>query len=215
MLEGARRAQQIARLIVTSFTFMSGSGHEASGPESAAAFRCADDLSQHDARGRTTGHHAAGPERRHEPAAAPVQRSAAGARSRSLAAHRALHPMLQAWRRATRGHESFDPAHSERTLSLYATDYVQYRLLPLVIPSLAKDAPHLHLQIQPARPLHGLSMLETNHVELIAGYFPEPSPELRRRFPYEEPAVCIVHEGHHCLRKRWDLDAYLRCGHGD
>src|SRR5690606_9992872 len=90
--------------------------------------------------------------------------------------------------RATRGHESFDPAHSERTLSLYATDYVQYRLLPLVIPSLAKDAPHLHLQIQPARPLHGLSMLETNHVELIAGYFPEPSPDLRTRFLYEEPA---------------------------
>ncbi|MBO1114510.1 LysR family transcriptional regulator [Bordetella petrii] len=135
--------------------------------------------------------------------------------ARALELHQSFRPMLEAWRRATRGHEHFDPAHSARTLSLYATDYVQYRLLPLVIPSLARDAPHLHLQIQPARPLHGLSMLDTNHVELIAGYFPEPSPDLRTRFLYEEPAVCIVREGHPCLRKRWNLDAYLRYSHVD
>ena len=98
---------------------------------------------------------------------------------------------------------------------LYATDYVQFTLLPRLLPDLARDAPHFQLRIVPARPQHGLSMLDTNHVELIAGYFPDPAPDLRTRFLYQEPAVCIVREGHPCLRKRWNLDAYLSYGHLD
>lgn len=124
-------------------------------------------------------------------------------------------PLLEQWRRSTHGSNAFDPAHSSRTLSLYATDYVQYTLLPRVLPDLTRDAPHFQLRILPARPRHGLSMLDTNHVELIAGYFPEPTPDLRARLLYDEPAVCVVREGHPCLGKRWNLDAYLRYGHLD
>ncbi|MFY1955019.1 LysR family transcriptional regulator [Achromobacter xylosoxidans] len=129
--------------------------------------------------------------------------------------HQGFLPLLEGWRRATRTREVFDPAHSARSLSFYATDYVQYTLLPKLIPRLAVDAPHFQLLIVPARPQHGLSMLDTNHVELIAGYFPDPAPDLRTRFLYQEPAVCIVREGHPCLRKRWNLDAYLSYGHLD
>ncbi|WP_198299115.1 LysR family transcriptional regulator [Bordetella genomosp. 13] len=129
--------------------------------------------------------------------------------------HRRFRPLIEEWRRATRVLDEFDPAHSARALSLYATDYVQFTLLPRVLPDLARDAPHFQLRIVPARPQHGLSMLDTNHVELIAGYFPEPSPDLRARFLYDEPAVCVVREGHPCLRKRWNLDAYLSYGHLD
>lgn len=129
--------------------------------------------------------------------------------------NRRFRPLLEEWRRATRELDAFDPAHSSRSLSLYATDYVQFTLLPRLLPDLARDAPHFQLRIVPARPQHGLSMLDTNHVELIAGYFPEPSPDLRTRFLYDEPAVCVVREGHPCLRKRWNLDAYLKYGHLD
>ncbi|WP_185975324.1 LysR family transcriptional regulator [Achromobacter sp. LC458] len=134
---------------------------------------------------------------------------------RAMELHQNFKPLLESWHRATRTREAFDPANSSRTLSLYATDYVQYTLLPKLIPRLAVDAPHFQLQIVPARPQHGLSMLDTNHVELIAGYFPDPAPDLRTRFLYQEPAVCIVREGHPCLRKRWNLDAYLSYGHLD
>jgi len=124
-------------------------------------------------------------------------------------------PLLARWRRATGEQEEFDPRRSTRTVSLYATDYMQFTLLPRVLPGLAQDAPHIHLRVMPARLLHGMSMLDTNHVELLAGYFPDPSPNLRARFLYEEPAVCIVREQHPCLRRRWNLDAYLRYGHVD
>jgi DNA-binding transcriptional LysR family regulator len=124
-------------------------------------------------------------------------------------------PLLARWRRATGEQEEFDPRRSTRTVSLYATDYMQFTLLPRVLPGLAQDAPHIHLRVMPARLLHGMSMLDTNHVELLAGYFPDPAQTLRARFLYDEPAVCVVRNQHPCLRRSWNLDAYLRYPHID
>ena len=47
------------------------------------------------------------------------------------------------------------------------------------VAKVAQEAPHMQLRVLPARLQHGLSMLETNHVEMIAGYYPEPAPNLR------------------------------------
>ncbi|MNS91492.1 HTH-type transcriptional regulator SyrM 1 [compost metagenome] len=58
-------------------------------------------------------------------------------------------------------------------------------------------------------------MLETNHVELIAGYYPEPAPNLRTRFLFEEPTVCLVRAGHPSLDRPWNINAYLQYGHID
>ncbi|ANN69322.1 LysR family transcriptional regulator [Bordetella bronchialis] len=132
----------------------------------------------------------------------------------ALALHMEFQPLLARWQHATGPREAFDPAATARTFTLYATDYMQFTLMPRVLPALARDAPHLHLRVMPARLQHGLSMLDTNHVELLAGYFPNPAQNLRARFLYEEPAVCIVREQHPCLR-RWNLDAYLRYPHVD
>jgi DNA-binding transcriptional LysR family regulator len=133
----------------------------------------------------------------------------------AMALHLEFQPMLARWQRATGPRQDFEPAMTARTFSLYATDYMQFTLLPRVLPALAKDAPHVHLRVMPARLLHGMSMLDTNHVELLAGYFPDPAQNLRARFLYEEPAVCIVRDQHPCLRRRWNLDAYLRYPHVD
>ncbi|CAM3593775.1 LysR family transcriptional regulator [Bordetella sputigena] len=133
----------------------------------------------------------------------------------ALALHLEFQPLLARWQRATGPRAAFDPRLTARTFSLYATDYMQFTLMPRVLPGLARDAPHLQLRLIPARLQHGLSMLDTNHVELLAGYFPEPAQSLRARFLYEEPAVCIVREDHPCLRRRWNLDAYLRYPHVD
>jgi DNA-binding transcriptional LysR family regulator len=124
-------------------------------------------------------------------------------------------PLLARWQSATGAQEDFDPRRSSRTFLLYATDYMQFTLMPRVVPALARDAPQLHLRVMPARAQHGLSMLDTNHVEMLAGYFPDPSLNLRARFLYEEPAVCIVRQDHPALRRRWNLDAYLKYGHVD
>jgi DNA-binding transcriptional LysR family regulator len=133
----------------------------------------------------------------------------------ATALHMEFQPLLARWQRATSPRQDFDPRMTARTFSLYATDYMQFTLLPRVLPDLARDAPHVQLRVMPARLAHGMSMLDTNHVELLTGYFPDPAQNLRARFLYEEPAVCIVREQHPCLRRRWNLDSYLRYAHVD
>jgi DNA-binding transcriptional LysR family regulator len=56
-------------------------------------------------------------------------------------------------------------------------------------------------------------MLETNQVELVAGYYPEPAANLRTRFLFGEKVVCLVRAGHACLRRPWNLDTYLAYPH--
>jgi len=134
---------------------------------------------------------------------------------RAIEVHRDMKPLLDKWWTYTTLDEEFHPEHSRRTLILYATDYVQFRLVPKLLARLSVDAPHFHIKVVPAKPLHGLHMLDTNHAELIAGYFPAALPELRTRFMFQEPARCIVRRGHPCLARRWNLDEYLKHQHVD
>lgn len=135
--------------------------------------------------------------------------------ARALELHRTFAPILQQWQLATAPREEFDPATSKRVISVYATDYVQFTVMPKVAARVCRDAPNMQLRVFPARLQHGLSMLETNHVELIAGYYPEPAPNLRTRFLFEEPTVCLVRAGHPSLDRPWNINAYLQYGHID
>lgn len=134
---------------------------------------------------------------------------------KAIELHQDMKPLLDKWSVHTTVEEEFHPLYSQRTLVLYATDYVQFKMVPTLVAGLAKDAPHFHLKVVPAKPLHGLNMLDTNHAELIAGYFPAATPELRTRFLFNEPAKCIVRNGHPCLRQPWTLNEYLKHGHID
>jgi len=127
--------------------------------------------------------------------------------------HTAFRPMLDLWRHASLPRADFDPATSRRAITLFATDYVQFTVLSRVTGRLIQAAPGMELRVLAARPLLGLEMLDSNQVELIAGYYPEPAANLRTRFLFEEKVVCLVRSGHPCLRRRWDLDTYLAYGH--
>lgn len=127
--------------------------------------------------------------------------------------HIAFRPMLDLWRQVSLPRIEFDPATSRRTLTVFATDYVQFTVLSRVMGRLAQAAPGMELRVLAARPLLGLEMLDSNQVELIAGYYPEPGANLRTRFLFEEKVVCLVRADHPCLRRRWDIDTYLAYGH--
>ncbi|MFP3606502.1 LysR family transcriptional regulator [Paraburkholderia sp. SIMBA_053] len=134
-------------------------------------------------------------------------------RATALAAQ--FRPLLEQWLDVTleRGH--FDPAQSRRIFTLYASDYVQFALLPALAATLTDEAPNISLSVVPAKPHHGLAMLESNHVEFVAGYYPTPGSTLRMRPLFEDQVVCIVREGHPSLDKDWSLDAWLCYGHID
>lgn len=127
--------------------------------------------------------------------------------------HGSFRPMLDMWREVSLPRTTFDPATARRAITVFATDYVQFTVIGRVAGKLAQEAPGVELRVLPARPQLGLDMLETNQVELIAGYYPEPAANLRTRFLFEEKVVCLVRAGHPCLRRPWNLDAYLAWPH--
>jgi DNA-binding transcriptional LysR family regulator len=129
--------------------------------------------------------------------------------------HASFRPMLDMWRQVSLPRQSFDPKTSVRIINFFATDYVQFVVISRVIGRLAKEGPGMKFRVLAAQPQLGLGMLESNQVELIAGYFPEPGANLRMRFLFEEKVVCIVRANHPCLQRTWDLDAYLACSHVD
>lgn len=127
--------------------------------------------------------------------------------------HASFRPMLDMWRQVALPRLSFDPRTSLRSISMFTTDYVQFAVLGRVMGRLAKEAPGLELRVVAAQPQLGLEMLESNQVELVAGYYPKPGANLRTRFLFEEKVVCLVRASHPCLQRPWNLDAYLGYGH--
>lgn len=127
--------------------------------------------------------------------------------------HASFRPLLDTWRQVSLPRTEFDPATSRRSVSVFATDYLQFAVIARVSGLLTKAAPGVELRVQAARPQLGLDMLENNQVELIMGYFPEPSVNLRARLLFEEKAVCIVRQHHPCLHGPWNLDAFLQYAH--
>ncbi|MEM5435986.1 LysR family transcriptional regulator [Paraburkholderia diazotrophica] len=134
---------------------------------------------------------------------------------RAMALAAQFRPLLEQWLDVTLDRGHFDPAQSRRIFTLYASDYVQFALLPALAAPLAGDAPNIALSVVPAKPHHGLAMLESNHVEFVAGYYPTPGSTLRMRPLFDDPVVCIVREGHASLDNDWNLDAWLHYDHID
>jgi len=118
-------------------------------------------------------------------------------------------PLVEQWIDVTLDRGTFDPTQSRRIFTLFASDYVQYALLPALASTLSEDAPHIALTVVPAKPHHGLAMLESNHVEFVAGYYPTPGNTLRVRPLFEDQIVCVMRDGHASLSKEWNLDAWL------
>ena len=125
--------------------------------------------------------------------------------------HKAFEPLIARWRSESLPREEFDPATAHRVLSVFVSDYLQFAALPKVVAALSKAAPGIELRV--FRLFQGLSMIETNHVELVIGHYAEPTPALRARVLFEERAVCVVRNDHPCLSRRWGLDSYLAYPH--
>lgn len=127
--------------------------------------------------------------------------------------HRSFRPMLDTWREVSLPRSEFDPATARRVFNVFCTDYVQFTVLGRVAGRLAREAPGMELRLVRPTAQLGLGVLDTNEVELVAGYYPTPAANLRTRYLFEEKVVCLVRAGHPCLRRRWDLDAYVAWPH--
>ena len=129
--------------------------------------------------------------------------------------HRTFQPLLHAWQRSTSPETSFNPATSAHGYTIYASDYLQYVVLPRVLPRLRAEAPNIQIQCLPPKVSGALDMLSGNYVELYIGHYPQPPDSLRARFLFEEASTCLVRKGHPALGREWNMAAYLQYQHMD
>jgi DNA-binding transcriptional LysR family regulator len=127
--------------------------------------------------------------------------------------HGSFRPLLDTWREVSLPRTEFDPRSTRRVVTMFATDYVQFTVIGRVAGRLAQQAPGVELRVVPVTAQLGLGVLDSNQAELVAGYYPQPAPNLRTRFLFEEKVVCVVRSGHPCLGRPWNLDAYVAWQH--
>jgi DNA-binding transcriptional LysR family regulator len=108
---------------------------------------------------------------------------------------------------------SFDPARSEATFVLAATDFVEFVLLPKLLARLAREAPGVQLLLRPW-PYHRTPpSLETREADLWLGFYPDVPASHRQQKLFGDEFVCIVRRGHPQVGKRLTLKTYLTLRH--
>lgn len=107
----------------------------------------------------------------------------------------------------------FDPALSDATFSVVATDYVQLIVLPPLMKRLREIAPGIKLRVKPADPKQLVQKLELGEIDLAIGYLPIPPDTLRSRLLFNEDFVLVSSRQHTAVRPDMSLDAFCSLRH--
>lgn len=112
-----------------------------------------------------------------------------------------LRASLDQLRSTLQGHDSFDPATAELTISIACTDYVEAVVVAPLIVALRKKAPTLRLAIHRFAPARLSQQLADGDVDLAIAT-PEPGQaHLRTRHLFEESYILIGRSGHPRIEK--------------
>ena len=132
---------------------------------------------------------------------------------RALELQEPLHRALDGLRGVVATGSSFDPAAAELTVSIVASDYVQYAaLMPLAF-ALAREAPGLRLAFRTIDVSNLVTLMERGEVDL-AVMTPETAPgELRMRGLFKERYVAIVRRDNPLVGPSLDLDTFCALDH--
>jgi DNA-binding transcriptional LysR family regulator len=108
---------------------------------------------------------------------------------------------------------AFDPAATDRTFTIAASDYVEYAILPKLVDFLEARAPRARLAVRPMDFGTVGRQLEAGEVDLgILGARFAP-PNARSRPLFVERFVCVVRKGNPRVGERLTLDEYCALDH--
>lgn len=109
---------------------------------------------------------------------------------------------------------AFDPARSEHTFSVAASDYLDPWFLPRLVARLKAEAPRCRIELQP---LGGApdyrQRLATGEVDVVIGNWPEVPGELHQGRLFGDEVVCLVSQRHPALRRGWTPQEWLQAEH--
>jgi DNA-binding transcriptional LysR family regulator len=105
----------------------------------------------------------------------------------------------------------FDPSSDERLFTVAASDYATYLVFQPVLQRLQDEAPNVHLQIHPLRPL-GREASEKGEIDL-AIWPHQLGPDLPHEILFTDRWVAVAWSGHDEIEGTLSLDEFLRLPH--
>jgi DNA-binding transcriptional LysR family regulator len=124
-----------------------------------------------------------------------------------------LHAALEQIRRVVADRAPFDPVTAEATISIAASDYVQYAVLMPLTLALVREAPNMRLSWQPIDGRTIGDQLERGVVDLGI-MTPTTAPEhLLSRKIFDERYVCIARRNHPRIRRALNLETFCNIAH--
>jgi DNA-binding transcriptional LysR family regulator len=135
--------------------------------------------------------------------------------SRALMLQRQVSEVLDHIGSAIDGRASFDPAKSQRTFVIAATDYVQFVLLGALLRSVRQSAPGVTLKMVPPVKRFPWDELGAGSIDLVLGGADsrEVPKGLHRRWVFRDEVVCILRADHPFANERLTLKRYLELDH--
>jgi DNA-binding transcriptional LysR family regulator len=116
-------------------------------------------------------------------------------------------------RRATR---TFDPATSEQTFSIAASDYLDPLFLPELVARMQREAPGVQIELHPLSSDYDYrKSLARGELDLAIGNWLEPPGELHLGRLISDEIVCLVGEHHPAVKnpRAWTEARYLGAQH--
>lgn len=111
----------------------------------------------------------------------------------------------------------FEPATSEATFRVAASDYLDPLFLPRLVAHLKHLAPGVRLALMPLTEAYDYRRrLAGGDVDLVIGNWLQPPAELHLGRLMSDEVVCLVAEGHPAARaggRGWTVDKYLAAEH--
>lgn len=111
---------------------------------------------------------------------------------------------------------AFDPARTETTFRLAASDYLDPLFLPAVVARLRSEAPAARVEVLPlSGEFDYRASLARGEVDLVVGNWLRPPAELHLGRLLSDEIVCLVAEDHPAVRqpRAWTVERYLGCEH--
>lgn len=132
---------------------------------------------------------------------------------RALVLKEPLRQAIDGMRAILAQHEAFDPAASDLTMTIAASDYIQYVVLMPLMLALKREAPRIRLAWRSLDARIIADQTERGDIDLVI-MTPDTAPDhLRSRKLFDERYVCIARRGHPQLRPPLDLDTFTTLEH--
>ena len=111
---------------------------------------------------------------------------------------------------------NFDAAHSDTTLRLAASDFLDPLFLPELVARVRQQAPNVHVELLPlTAEFDYRKSLARGEVDLVIGNWLEPPGEMHLARLFTDEIVCLVGEDHQAVRspRGWTQERYLGAEH--